>query len=165
MSSAESAHSMVSVKEPSKKIVAEWQLKFFCYYFTPGILVRGSQWLSTKNLYANFWPWLTRPPNVNKRVSSPDLLNLSQFHRHILKNRTVLFPTTFISVSEKIGVGLKKQTAYFLIKFHPQKGSPIFLFWPFFQCKMKVFSAIWAVKYLFNVSGKMYCNLHLRWNT
>ena len=38
--------------------------------------------------------------------SSPDLLIFSQFHRHSLKNRTMLFPTTFISRSEKIGVGL-----------------------------------------------------------
>ena len=35
----------------------------------------------------------------------------SQFHRHILKYGTMLFPTTFISMSEKIGVGLKKQVA------------------------------------------------------
>ena len=49
-------------------------------------------------------------PNVNKRVSSPNLLILSQFHKHILKTRTMLFPTTFISASEKIGVGLKKTT-------------------------------------------------------
>ena len=52
-----------------------------------------------------------RHPNVNKRVSSPDLLIFSQFHRHIFKNRAMLCPTTFISMSEKIGVGLKKKTA------------------------------------------------------
>ena len=39
----------------------------------------------------------------------------SRFHRHCLKNRTMLFPTTFISAPEKIGVGLKKQSANFLI--------------------------------------------------
>ena len=45
----------------------------------------------------------------------------------------MLFPTTFISASEKIGVGLKKQeTKFFLFQLHPQKGSPILLFWLFF---------------------------------
>ena len=52
-----------------------------------------------------------RHPNVNKRINSPDLLIFNKFHRHILKNRTMLFPTTFISASEKIG--LKKQAANF----------------------------------------------------
>ena len=45
----------------------------------------------------------------NKRIHSPYLLTLSKFHRYILKTLTMLFPTTFISASEKIGVGLKKQ--------------------------------------------------------
>ena len=40
----------------------------------------------------------------------------------------MLFPTTIISVLEKIGFGLKKQAANFLFQFHPEKGSPIFLF-------------------------------------
>ena len=60
--------------------------------------------------------------------NSPDLLIFNKFHAHILKNRTMLFPTLFISASEKIGVGLKKQSANFLFQFHPEKGSPIFLF-------------------------------------
>ena len=44
-------------------------------------------------------------------------------------------------------------------------GSPIFLFWLLFQCNMKVFSAIWTMKYLFNISNKTHCNLCLCWNT
>ena len=40
-----------------------------------------------------------------------DTFVVSLFHRHILKNRTVLFPTNFISMPEKIGVGLKYQVA------------------------------------------------------
>ena len=52
--------------------------------------------------------------NVNKWVSSPDLLISCQFPRHILKNWTMLFPATFISTSEKIGVGLEKQAATFM---------------------------------------------------
>ena len=75
---------------------------------TPGNLVRGSRCLCTKNPYANFRPWLTRHPYVNKRISSPDLLMCRQFHRHNLKNQTMLFPATFITTSEKIGVGLEK---------------------------------------------------------
>ena len=43
----------------------------------------------------------------------------------------MLFPTIFISVLEKIGMGLKKQAANFLFQFHPEKGNPIFLFWLF----------------------------------
>ena len=39
------------------------------------------------------------------------------FHRHILKNRTVLFPTTFISTSEKIGMSLEEQAAIFYFSF------------------------------------------------
>ena len=46
---------------------------------------------------------------TSKRVSFPDLLNFSQFYRHNFKTRTMLFPTTFISASEKIGVGLEKK--------------------------------------------------------
>ena len=46
---------------------------------------------------------------TSKRVSSPDLLNFSQFYRHNFKTRTMLFSTTFISASEKIGVDLKKK--------------------------------------------------------
>ena len=84
---------------------------------TPGNLVRGSRWLCNQNPYASFRLWLTRHPNVNKRVISPDLLIFRQFHRHILKNRTMLFPTTFISTSEKIGVGLEKQEAIFYFSF------------------------------------------------
>ena len=52
-----------------------------------------------------------------KWVSSPDLLIFRQFHRHILKNGTMLFPATFISTSEKIGVGLEKQRAIFFFNF------------------------------------------------
>ena len=57
--------------------------------FTPGNLVRGSRWLRTQNLYANFRSWLTRHPNVNKRMHSPDLLIFNKFHRHILNKRAV----------------------------------------------------------------------------
>ena len=32
----------------------------------------------------------------------------------------MLFPTTFISTLEKIGVGLEKQAANFLFQFHPE---------------------------------------------
>ena len=93
-------------------------LKFLTFYFlncfglnfafSHLVLVSGSRWLCTQNLYGNFQPWLTRHPNVNKWISSPDLCNFRQFHRHILKNRTMLFTATFISASEKIEVGLKK---------------------------------------------------------
>ena len=55
-------------------------------------------------------------PNVNKRVSS-DLLIFGQFLRHSLKNRTKLYPTTSISVSEKIGMVFKKQAANFYFSF------------------------------------------------
>ena len=51
-----------------------------------------------------------------------------QFHSHILKNRTMLFPTTFISMSEKIGVGLLKQVAIFYFSFAWEMSSPVFLF-------------------------------------
>ena len=44
-------------------------------------------------------------------------------------------------------------------------GSPVFLFWLLFLCNIKVFSAIWTMKYLFNISNKTRWNLHLRWNT
>ena len=40
-----------------------------------------------------------------------------QFHRHILKNWTMLFPATFISASKEIGVGLEKQAAIFYFNF------------------------------------------------
>ena len=46
---------------------------------TLGNLVRVSRWLCTHNLYANFRPWLTRHPDVNKRISPPDLLLLVNF--------------------------------------------------------------------------------------
>ena len=32
-------------------------------------------------------------------------------------------------------------------------------------CKMKVFPAIWTMKYLLNISNKTHCNLRLLWNT
>ena len=131
----------------------------------PGILVRGSRWLCTQNLYANFRPWLTRHANVNKRVSSPDLLIFSQFHRHILKDQTMLFPTTFISASEKIGVWASKSKLQIFDYISPGQGKSDIPVSTFFQCKMTVCSAIWAMKYLFNISNKMYCNLRLRWNT
>ena len=35
----------------------------------------------------------------------------------------------------------------------------------FFRCKLKVFSAIWAMKYLFSISDKTYCNLRLHRNS
>ena len=104
-----------------------------------------------------------RNPNVNKWASSPDLLIFRQFHRHILENQTMLFPTTFISAQEKIGVGLKKQAAKFLFNFI-QRRVVCYSCFDFFQCKMKVFSAIWAMKYLFNISNEMYCKLRLRLN-
>ena len=121
-------------------------------------LVRDSRWLCTQYLYVNIQPWLTRHPNVNKWVSSPYLLIWSQFHRHILKNQTVLFPTTFISASEKISVGLKKQAANFQFNFTGRKVARYSCFDFFPQCKM-VFTAIWAMKYLFNISNKTFCNL------
>ena len=62
--------------------------------------------------------------------SSPDLLTFSQFHRHILKNLTMLFLTIFSSASEKIGVGLKKKkkkkkkkkNSYFFYLISPGEG-------------------------------------------
>ena len=50
---------------------------------------------------------------MSTKVSSPDLLIFSQFHGHILINQTMLFPTTFISAQEKIGVGLEKHALIF----------------------------------------------------
>ena len=59
--------------------------------FTPGNLIRGSRWLNvrTQNLYANLRPWLTRHPNVNKRMHSPDLFIFSKFHGRILNQSAV----------------------------------------------------------------------------
>ena len=54
-----------------------------------------------------------RHPVVKKWVSSPDLLIFTQFHTYILKNWTMLFPTNFFSVSEKIGFCWKKHEADF----------------------------------------------------
>ena len=110
------------------------------WHNTPGNLVRGSNWLCTQNLYANFQPWLTRHPNVNKWVSSPDLPIFSKFHRHILKNWRMLFPKTFISALEKIDVGLKKQAANFSFSFTGRRIVWYSCFDFFFKCKMKVFS-------------------------
>ena len=76
-----------------------------------------------------------------------------------------VFPATFISTSEKIGVGLEKQAVNFLFQFHLGMNSPVFLFWLFFQCKMKVLSVIWTMNFWFNISNKTHCNLHLCWNT
>ena len=106
---------------------------------TPGNLEKGSRWLCTQNLYASFRPWLTRHPNVNKRVSSPDLLIFRQFHRHILKNRTVLFPVTFISTSEKTGVGLEKQAANFYFNFTWRRVVRYSCFYFFFNAKWMFF--------------------------
>ena len=84
----------------------------------PGNLVRGSHWLCTQNPYANFRLWLTRHTNVNKRVSSPDLLIFRQFHRHILKKSDNAVPNNFhFYAREKIGVGLEKQAAIFHFSF------------------------------------------------
>ena len=47
--------------------------------------------------------------NVNKQMSAPYFSILSQFCRHILKNQAMLFSTTFVSASEKIGVEMKRQ--------------------------------------------------------
>ena len=44
-------------------------------------------------------------------------LSPNQTYIHILKNQTMLFPATFISLSVKIGVGLEKQTANFYFNF------------------------------------------------
>ena len=66
--------------------------------------------------------------NIHMSTNGQVLLISHQFHRHILKNRTMVFPTTFISTSEKVGVGLEKQVAVFLFQFHPVMGSPVFLF-------------------------------------
>ena len=41
----------------------------------------------------------------------------------------MLFPTNFISASEKIDEGLEKQAANFLFQFHTEKGSPVFQFY------------------------------------
>ena len=51
--------------------------------------------------------------NVNKQVSAPYFLILSQFSGHILKNWGMPFSTIFISASEKIGVKMKRQAADF----------------------------------------------------
>ena len=123
----------------------QWKWWWFIHdsLHIPGNLVRGSCWLCTQNSYVNFRLWLTRHPNVNKRVSSPDLLIFRQFHRHILKNRTMLFPTAFISTSGKIGVGLEKQAAIFYISF-TRRWIVWYSYFDFFS------SAIWRC---FQLSG------------
>ena len=55
-------------------IILKFRHKISWIEFTPGNLVRGSRWLYTQNLYASFRSWLTRHPNVNKRIHSPDSL-------------------------------------------------------------------------------------------
>ena len=70
-------------------IILKFRHKISWIEFTPGNLVRGSRWLYTQNLYASFRPWLTRHPNVNKRIHSPDSLIFSKFHRHILNQSAV----------------------------------------------------------------------------
>ena len=119
---------------------------------TPGNPVRGSRQLCTQNLSANFRPWLSRHPNSkefphsHKRVSCPNLLIFSHFIAIFWKIRTMLFPTTFISAQEKMGVSLKtkkKKKDIFFNLLSPWEGYtdiPVLIF----QCKMKVFSAIWA---------------------
>ena len=70
-------------------IILKFRHKISWIESTPGNLVRGSRWLHTQNLYASFRPWLTRHPNVNKRIHSPDSLFFSKFHRHILNKSAV----------------------------------------------------------------------------
>ena len=65
-------------------IISKFRHKISWMEFTPGNLVRGTRWLRTQILYANFRPWLTRHPNLNKRMHSPDFVIFSKFHRHIL---------------------------------------------------------------------------------
>ena len=45
----------------------------------------------------------------------------------------MLFPATFISTLEKIGVGLEKQAANSYLHFHPEMDSLVFLFLLFFS--------------------------------
>ena len=61
----------------------------------------------------------------------------------------MLFPTTFIFTSEKIGVGLEKQTAIFLFQFHPEMCSPVFLFYFFSRAIWRYFqpSGLWNLTY------------------
>ena len=135
--------------------------KYF-YTYTPYYLVRGSRWLCTQNLYANFGPWLTRHPNVNKWINSQDLLIFSKFHGHILKNQTMLF-RTFISASEKTGVGLKKQAANFYFNFTQRRVVQYSCFDFFTSAKWRYFQLSW----LWNtyLSNKMYCNPRPLWTT
>ena len=135
--------------------------KYF-YTYTPYYLVRGSRWLCTQNLYANFGPWLTRHPNVNKWINSQDLLIFSKFHGHILKNQTMLF-RTFISALEKTGVGLKKQAANFYFNFTQRRVVQYSCFDFFTSAKWRYFQLSW----LWNtyLSNKMYCNPRPLWTT
>ena len=88
-------------------------------------------------------PWLTRHPNVNKWINSPDSLIFSKFDRHILKSRTVLFPATFVSTSEKIGVGLKKQAANFYFNFTWRRVVQYSCFDFFTRAKWRYFQLFW----------------------
>ena len=63
-------------------IILKFRHKISWIEFTPGNLVRGSRWLYNQNLYASFWPWLTRHPNINKRIHSPDSLIFRKFQTY-----------------------------------------------------------------------------------
>ena len=58
----------------------------------------------------------------------------------------MLFPTTFISASEKIGVGLKKQAANFLFNFTLREGLWDIPVLTFFPVQYEGILAIWAMK-------------------
>ena len=63
----------------------------------------------------------------------------------------MLFPTTFISASEKIGVGLKKKhAANFYFNFTRRRVVQYSCF-DLFTVQNKGISAILAMKYLFNI--------------
>ena len=103
----------------------DWALTLSFKYYTPGNLVSGSRWLCTQNLYVNFRPWLMRHPNVNKRVSSPDLLTF----------RPISW-TYFEKIGQCYFSTLEKQAANFYFNF--TGGIPVFTFfskakWRYFQ--------------------------------
>ena len=128
-------------------------------------LKRGSCWLCTQNPLRKLQAMTYETSKCQQTGNFSWFIDFfHQFHKHLLKNRTMLFPATFISTSKKIGMGLEKQAAIFYFNF-TRRWVVRYSCFDFFQCSIKVFSTIWTMKYLFNITNKTHCKLCLRWNT
>ena len=57
--------------------------------------------------------------------------------------------------------GHEKASGRFLILFLTEEGSQIFLLWPVFLCRIKVFSATRAMQNLSNMSNKTYFHVEM----